>query len=97
MVRIELAPEVLNEIERFIDHLEPHEVANVAERVGEILEGIQILARSPLIGRPVGGGKHELVIAQGNRGCVAPYRYLAGIATVFILALRAQRESGFKH
>lgn len=72
MVRIELAPEVLNEIERFIDHLEPHEVANVAERVGEILEGIQILARSPLIG-------------------------LAGIETVFILAMRAQRESGFKH
>jgi hypothetical protein len=25
------------------------------------------------------------------------YRYLAVVETVFILAIRAQRESGFKH
>lgn len=97
MVRIELAPEVLDDIDRFIDHLEQHQVADVANRVGEILEAIQILSRSPLIGRPVTGGKRELIIGKGNRGCVALYRYLAGIETVFILALRAQRESGFKH
>jgi len=97
MVRIELAPEVLDDIDRFLDHLEQHEVANVADRAGEILEAIQILSRSPLIGRPVGDGKRELVIGKGNRGYVALYRYLAGIETVFILALRAQRESGFKH
>lgn len=97
MVRIELAPEVLDDIDRFIDHLEQHQVADVANRVGEILEAIQILSRSPLIGRPVAGGKRELIIGKGNRGHVALYRYLAGIETVFILALRAQRESGFKH
>ena len=97
MVRIELAPEVLDDIDRFIDHLEQHQVADVANRVAEILEAIQILARSPLIGRPVAGGKRELIIGKGNRGYVALYRYLAGIDTVFILALRAQRESGFKH
>ncbi|MBT2336527.1 type II toxin-antitoxin system RelE/ParE family toxin [Variovorax paradoxus] len=97
MVRIELAPGVLDDIDRFIDHLDQHQVADVANRVGEILEAIQILSRSPLIGRPVAGGKRELVIGKGNRGYVALYRYLAGIETVFILALRAQRESGFKH
>ena len=97
MVRIELAPEVLDDIDRFVDHLEQHQVADVASRAGEILEAIQILSRSPLIGRPVAGGKRELIIGKGNRGYVALYRYLAGIETVFILALRAQRESGFKH
>lgn len=97
MVRIELAPEVLDDIDRFIDHLEQHQVADVANRVGEILEAIQILSRSPLIGRPVAGGKRELIIGKGNHGHVALYRYLAEIETVFILALRAQRESGFKH
>jgi len=97
MVRVELAPEVLDDIDRLIDHLEQHEVVDVANRVGEILEAIQILSRSPLIGRPVRGGKRELVIGKGNRGYVALYRYLADIETVFILALRAQRESGFKH
>jgi plasmid stabilization system protein ParE len=97
MVRIELAPGVLDDIDRFIDHLEQHQAADVADRVGEILEAIQILSRSPLIGRPVAGGKRELIIGKGSRGYVALYRYLAGIETVFILALRAQRESGFKH
>ena len=97
MVRIELAPEVLDDIDRFIDHLEDHEAADVANWVAEILEAIQILSRSPLIGRAVAGGKRELIIGKGNRGYISLYRYLAGIETVFILALRAQRESGFKH
>jgi len=97
MVRIELAPEALDDVDRFIDHPEQHQVADVANRVGEILEAIQILSGSPLIGRPVAGGKRELIIGKGSRGYVALYRYLAEIETVFILALRAQRESGFKH
>ncbi|MDQ0081357.1 hypothetical protein J2W35_001696 [Variovorax boronicumulans] len=45
--------------------------------------------------RKYGPARH--VIGKGNPGHVALYRYLAGIETVFILALRAQRESGFKH
>ena len=97
MVRIELALGVLDDIDRFIDHLEQHQVADVANRVGEILEAIQILSRSPLIGRSVAGGKRELIIGKGNRGYVALYRYLAEIETVFVLALEARRESGFKH
>lgn len=97
MVRIELAPGLLDDIDRFIDHLEQHQVADVANRVGEILEAIQILSRSPLIGRLTADGKRELIIGKGNRNHVALYRYLAAIETVFILALRAQREAGFKH
>lgn len=97
MVRIELAPEILDDIDRFIDHLALHEVVDVVDRVQEILEAIQILSRNPLIGRPVRDGKRELVIGKGSRGYVALYRYLAEIETVFVLAGRAQRESGFKH
>ena len=97
MIRIELAPETLDDIDRFIDHLARHKIIDAADRVQEILEAIQILSRSPLIGRPVRDGKRELVIGKGSRGYVALYRYLAEIETVFVLALRAQRESGFKH
>lgn len=84
-------------MDRFVDHMVQYEVDNAAERVEEIVQAIDILAHSPLIGRPVRGGKRELVIGKGTRGFVALYRYLAEIETVFILALRAQRESGFKH
>jgi plasmid stabilization system protein ParE len=97
MVRIELAPGALDDIDRFLDHMAQHEVADMPGRVEQILGAIQILSHSPLIGRPIKDGKRELVIGRGARGHVALYRYLADIDTVFVLALRAQRESGFKH
>ena len=97
MARIELAPEVLDDFDRFFEHMARFEVADVSGRLQDILDAIQVLTHSPMIGRPVAGGKRELVIGQGNRGYVALYRYLAEIDTAFVLALRAQRESGFKH
>ncbi len=97
MAHIELAPAVLEDIDRFVEHMVLHQAVDMPKRVDEIIQAIQVLAHSPLIGRPVRQGKRELVIGKGVRGYVALYRYLAEIDTVFILALRAQRESGFKH
>lgn len=74
-----------------------YDAMDTAMRIEEIIEAIQILAHSPQIGRPVRDGKRELVIGKGARGYVALYRYLAEVDTVFVLAVRAQRESGFKH
>jgi plasmid stabilization system protein ParE len=97
MARIELAPEVVDDLDRFLDHMAQFDAVDAAKRIEEIVEAIQILAHSPQIGRPVRDGKRELVIGKGARGYVALYRYLAEVDTVFILAVRAQRESGFKH
>lgn len=97
MVRIELAPGALDDIDRFLDHMALHDVAAMPGRVDELLQAIHVLVHSPMIGRPVKDGKRELVIGKGTRGYVALYRYVASIETVFVLALRAQRESGFKH
>jgi plasmid stabilization system protein ParE len=72
------------------------EVEDTPARIGEIVQAIQILTHSPLIGRPVKGGKRELVIGQDSRGYVALYRFVARIDTVFVLAIRSQRESGYK-
>jgi plasmid stabilization system protein ParE len=97
MVRIEFAPEVLDDVDRFIDHMAQHDVEDIPARIEEILQAIQVLSHSPLIGRPVKGGQRELIIGRGGKGYIALYRYLDEIETVFVLALRAQRESGFKH
>lgn len=59
MARIELAPDVLDDFERIVDHLSK--------------------------------------IGRGSRGYVALYRFVATIDTVFVLAVRSQRESGYKH
>ncbi|MFY3383740.1 type II toxin-antitoxin system RelE/ParE family toxin [Paracidovorax sp. MALMAid1276] len=96
MTRIELAPEVLDEFDRFFDHIAQYDPGSAPERIGAIVDALQILSHSPQIGRPVQGGKRELVIGRASRGYVALYHYVAQIDTVFVLAVRNQREAGFK-
>jgi toxin ParE1/3/4 len=96
MARIELLPEVFDDFERFLDHLDLHEVPDASERIHEILQANDILATSPLIGCPVKAGKRELVIGAGARGYVALYRHVPAIDTVFVLTIRHQKEPGFK-
>ena len=95
MARIELAPEVGEDIGRILDHLLQHEVDDAAARIGEIIQAIAVLEHNPLIGRPGGGENRELVIGRRTRGYVALYRYVADIDTVLVLALRGQREAGY--
>ncbi|MFA5123979.1 type II toxin-antitoxin system RelE/ParE family toxin, partial [Zavarzinia sp.] len=64
-------------------------------RVREIIEALNVLEHNPLIGRPLTNDKRELVIGRRSRGYVALYRYVAEIDTVFVLALRSQREAGY--
>jgi toxin ParE1/3/4 len=96
MARIELAPEVLDDFDRFLDHLVEAGGEAAPQRVAQIVQSLQVLASSPLIGRPVASGMRELVIGQGSRGYVALYRFVPELDAVFVLALRSQRESGYK-
>lgn len=96
MSRLEVTPEVLDEFDRFFDHRQVFEVEDIPQRIREILAALQVLTHSPLIGRKVSGGLRELVIGQDARGCVALYRFIPGIDTVFVLAVRSQWDDGFK-
>ena len=95
MSRIELAPEVAEDFERILDHLAQYDVNDRAARVGEIIQAISVLEHNPLMGRPASGEMNELVIGRGTHGYVALYRYVALIDTVFVLAIRGQREAGY--
>jgi toxin ParE1/3/4 len=96
MTRIELAPQVFDDFDRFFDYIAQFDAGSAPQRMGEILEAVQILTHSPFIGRPVKDGHRELVIGRAARGYVALYRYVAAIDAVFLLAVRAQREDGYK-
>lgn len=96
MARIELVPEVFDDFDRFFDHLVGVEVSDAPERIAQLIDALQMLTHSPLIGRPVQGGKREMVIGRDSRGYVALYRYVPALDAVFILAVRSQRESGYK-
>lgn len=94
MPRIELAAKVLLDLERFIDHMVDGGASDAPERIEEIIEALQILTHSPLIGRPVSRGNRELVLGRAPRGHVSLYRFLQPIDTAFVLAIRSQREPG---
>jgi toxin ParE1/3/4 len=96
MTRIQLAPAVFDDLDRFIEHMEAFDVENIEHRTGDLISALDILGHSPLIGRPVKGNKRELLIGRDSHAYVALYQYVADIDTVFVLALRNQRESGFK-
>jgi len=97
MARIEFAPEVFNDVDRFFDHYACTSLGEAPARMTELLQAVDILGHSPLVGQPFRHGKRELVIGRSNHGYVALYRYVPDIDTVFVLAFRSQRESGFKH
>lgn len=95
MAKIELAPEVGDDIERILDHLAQYKVDDAAARIREIIQAIAVLEHNPLIGRPADSDKRELIIGRRSRGYVALYRYVSELDTVFVLALRGQREAGY--
>jgi len=94
-VRAELAPEVLDDFDRFFEHLAQFDIDDAPTRVAQIVAAIEILAEHPLIGRPAGAGKRELVIGRGSRGYLALYRFLPEQGIVLVLAVRSQREAGY--
>jgi len=95
VARVELAPEVVDDFDRILEYHIQHNVADAAVRIMEIVQAIDVLATNPLIGRPVLNGKRELVIGRKARGYMALYQYVDEIDTVFVLAVRSQREAGY--
>ena len=95
MARVELAPEIATDFERILNHLARYDADDSPARIGEIIQAIAVLEHNPLIGRPAHGDTRELVIGRRTRGYAALYRYVTGIDTVFVLALRGQREAGY--
>ena len=96
MARVELAPEVAGDIERILAHLEAFDSSDAAGRIAEIVAAIDALVHNPQIGRPREDGMRELVIGQGSHGYVVLYQYAAHADRVDVLAVRSQREAGYR-
>ncbi len=96
MPRVEIAAEVAADFERILEHLVRHQVEDAHPRILDIIAAIDVLETNPHIGRTAPGNKRELIIGRRSRGYVALYRYVQEIDTVFILAIRSQREAGYE-
>jgi toxin ParE1/3/4 len=93
---LQLAPEALDDLDRLLDHLLQFEAVDAGARMGDVVASLDVLCISPAIGRPLGVGLRELVIGKGHRSYVALYRYVPQMDTVVVLAIRAQREGGYR-
>jgi len=60
-----------------------------------VRQAIDVLERNPLIGLPAQRDLRELVIGRRARGYIALYRYVVELDTVFVLAIRGQKEAGY--
>ena len=96
MSRIILTPELRADFDRIFDFLFEHAPDCAALRIETIIDALDILETSPLIGRPVAFGLRELIISTGASGYLALYRYDPAQDTVFVLAVRSQRERDYK-
>lgn len=95
MALVEFGESAEEDLDRILAHWMAHDPATAKARMGEVIDGCAVLQAHPLIGRPLAGGKRELVIGSRARGYVALYRYVEAVELVVILAIRAQRERGY--
>ena len=96
MTRIVLSAGVRSDFDRIFDFLFDYVPDSAALHIEAIIHALDVLATSPLIGRPVALGQRELIISHGASGYLALYRFDPAQDTVFVLAVRSQRERGYK-
>ena len=88
--------QALIDLERLADSLLQTDPQATQDTAVLIFGALEILMQHPEIGRKVHFGQRELVISRGRTGYLALYRVLPHIDRIVVLALRHQRESGYR-
>lgn len=86
--------QALADMERLTDFLLENDPAAALQTADLISEGVNVLRRHPLIGRPAEGGFRELLISRGKSGYAALYDFDWRADVILILGIRHQREAG---
>lgn len=95
MAAIALVPEIGQDFQRMLAHLNTFQFKQPQQPIEEIIRVINILSDSPQIGWPTDAGLRVLVVGQRSHSHIALYRFVSEIDNVFVLAIRSQSESGF--
>ena len=92
------APGALRDLERFFDFYQASSPELAGEQLARIREAVLLLDHHPLIGRVAGPGStlRELVISTGKTGFVALYEHARGEGLIRVVAIRHQREVGYR-
>jgi addiction module RelE/StbE family toxin len=93
---VRYANRAISDLERLTDFLRETDPEASAETADLIVSAVEMLARHPLLGRLTASGYRELVVSRGSTGYLALYRYDADNDRVLVLAIRHQREAGYR-
>jgi len=90
--------DALGDLERIFEFNFERDPTTALEHIDRIQSAVLILGEHPHIGRPSGRGAslRELVISHGRTGYVALYEHSPGEGIVRIVAVRHQREAGYR-
>ncbi|OIQ80298.1 toxin RelE3 [mine drainage metagenome] len=98
MPQVRFTPAALRDLQRLREFLRPKNPAAARRAAASIIQAVQVLGGHPAIGRPVEGLESRmrewLVDFGGAGGYVVLYRDQG--ATVDILAIRHQKEAGYR-
>lgn len=94
MASVELSDRIAVDMQRIVPHLAEHDAPVTEDRVAGIFRALGVLEENPLIGRLFKDGWRELVIGRDAHGYLALYIYKLLDDTVYVLAIRSQREAG---
>ena len=96
MPRLIWSESALRDVQRLYRFLADNNREAAKRAVKAIRASVQVIAQHPDIGRPAEGMEpeyREWVIAFGDSGYIALYRYAGG--TALIVAVRHQKEAGY--
>ncbi len=96
MNEVRYSDRALDDIDRLSEFLLEMDPAEASATADILLDALAVLSHSPEIGRRVRGGNRELVISRGNTGYLALYHFQPGPGRILVLAIRHQREGGYK-
>ena len=94
MAEVVYSRHAFTDLERFTAFLAKDAPKVAIAAIDVIRNGIEILERHPLVGRPCEEGLRELLISYGKRGYVALYSHEQQQGVVLVLAVRHQRDAG---
>ena len=92
------AEEAFGDLERIFDFNYEPDPATALEHIDAVRSAVLILEAHPKIGRPIGAGSalRELVVSHGESGYIALYEHAPAEDLVRIVAIRHQREAGYR-
>ncbi len=95
---IVFAEEAFGDLERIFEFNYERDPATARVHIEAVRSAVLILDAHPKIGRPTSSGSElrELIISQGESGYVALYEHASAEDLVRVVAIRHQRETGYR-